>query len=355
MHNFLPLKAKPFQPPDGQRSAHRRNPAARSHRVRWNDATHLRRLGALLVFVAANVGAVEFGAQEVHSKLGEPLDVTVELLRTNGRPLDLRVGSPGAYRLAALDRPDVLETATLTLNKQAGDRVLVSIRTVVPVKQTPIDLLLELHEHRSIRVIEHEIDLPSSVTAAPQAGSAVASILPQEFAEGEARATQPVPAQSAQKAKLAPPSTNAVLDTASVAGPVPGAISIFGALAEAEKEGAIAAISSWAQAWQGKNLNDYLAAYAPDYMLPAGQTRAAWEARRIERIQRASGLSIEISGIEIIPTGRTLIARFEQRYRASGVQSVALKELMLVKVGTHYKIRGERVLEERKIVAVAKQ
>jgi tetratricopeptide (TPR) repeat protein len=44
-----------------------------------------------------------------------------------------------------------------------------------------------------------------------------------------------------------------------------------------------ASIDGWAKAWSAKDVKGYLGYYAPDFELPAGETRASWEKQRSER------------------------------------------------------------------------
>ena len=48
-----------------------------------------------------------------------------------------------------------------------------------------------------------------------------------------------------------------------------------------------ASVQAWAKAWASKDIAGYLATYAADFETPDGLTRTAWEAQRIERIERA--------------------------------------------------------------------
>jgi tetratricopeptide (TPR) repeat protein len=57
-----------------------------------------------------------------------------------------------------------------------------------------------------------------------------------------------------------------------------------------EKAKVTAAIEGWAKAWSAQDVKGYLAAYAPEFEVPGGETRGAWEKGRTERIQKPKSI-----------------------------------------------------------------
>ena len=66
-------------------------------------------------------------------------------------------------------------------------------------------------------------------------------------------------------------------------------------LRESTNQQAIAAVEDWARQWSAKNVKGYLAAYAPDFEVPGGATRAAWEAERTERLERPKHIDVDVT------------------------------------------------------------
>src|SRR5688500_9285405 len=55
-----------------------------------------------------------------------------------------------------------------------------------------------------------------------------------------------------------------------------------------------AAIEAWAKAWSAKDVKGYLAAYAPEFEVPGGETRGAWEKQRTERIEKPKSIDVGV-------------------------------------------------------------
>lgn len=103
------------------------------------------------------------------------------------------------------------------------------------------------------------------------------------------------------------------------------------------------ATRDWAAAWAAKNVKRYLAFYAPEFKTPNGESRAAWEKRRKERISKPKWIKVEIANakVEIIDTTHANIS-FRQTYNASHFKSVNNKTLVWVKTAGGWKIAGEQ-------------
>ncbi|WP_176801000.1 DUF4440 domain-containing protein [Variovorax sp. EL159] len=103
------------------------------------------------------------------------------------------------------------------------------------------------------------------------------------------------------------------------------------------------AVRAWAAAWSARDVDRYLAAYAPDFTPARGKDRKRWEADRRARIASKSKISVTIDDLVISVSGQTASARFKQIYRADRLNHTDRKTLELQRVGNQWLIRKESV------------
>jgi ketosteroid isomerase-like protein len=103
-------------------------------------------------------------------------------------------------------------------------------------------------------------------------------------------------------------------------------------------------IQQWADAWSRRDTAAYLAAYADDFVVPEGMTRAAWEAQRKSRLRRYRSIAVILSDIEISLSGSDQAdAVFTQDFLADDYREMEVrKELRLRKVGGRWLIVSEK-------------
>ena len=102
-------------------------------------------------------------------------------------------------------------------------------------------------------------------------------------------------------------------------------------------------INAWAAAWSAKNVNKYLSFYAADFKIPDGESRAAWEATRRERIGKPKSIHVGISGATVnFNDSNHATVKFRQSYRASHMKTSGNKTLLMVKSGETWLIQEER-------------
>ncbi len=81
-------------------------------------------------------------------------------------------------------------------------------------------------------------------------------------------------------------------------------------------------------------MNRYLAAYAPDFQIPGGQGRAAWEQGRRSLILGKKYISVQLTELQVSAAdqrgGARAVVRFVQDYKADTYISVNRKTLELV-------------------------
>lgn len=105
----------------------------------------------------------------------------------------------------------------------------------------------------------------------------------------------------------------------------------------------IAAVESWAKAWSEKDVKGYLAHYAPDFEVPGGITRAAWEKQRSERIEHPKSIEVKVKVLSDRVDGDEATVTLRQTYRSDTLKSNSTKTLKLEKSGEQWLIKQERV------------
>lgn len=109
-----------------------------------------------------------------------------------------------------------------------------------------------------------------------------------------------------------------------------------------DRKEVVQTITAWAAAWSAKNPAKYLAFYSKDFKAPNGETRAAWEAARKERISKPKFIHVDIRNLTAHFTDNEhATVKFRQIYRASHLKTTSNKTLSLVKSGNKWLIREE--------------
>jgi tetratricopeptide (TPR) repeat protein len=103
-------------------------------------------------------------------------------------------------------------------------------------------------------------------------------------------------------------------------------------------------VNAWAKAWSTKNVAGYLTHYAKDFRTPGGESRAAWEKSRKDRISRPKNIHVSIEAPHVSLTDAThATVTFRQGYRSDALQTSTQKTLVLVRTGDKWLIQQERV------------
>ena len=152
----------------------------------------------------------------------------------------------------------------------------------------------------------------------------------------EAKAEPKVEAKAEPK-KSPPPVVAAVKPSASTTVPTPAAGSADG------KAQVAAALEGWAKAWSSKDVKGYLGYYAPDFEVPGGESRAAWEKQRAERITKPKSIEVEAKVLNAQVSGNEATVTIRQAYKSDTLKSNSTKTLKLVKSGDRWLIKQERV------------
>lgn len=109
-------------------------------------------------------------------------------------------------------------------------------------------------------------------------------------------------------------------------------------------EAVIKAVEGWAADWAGNDVPAYLARYAPDFKVPDGATRKAWEAERKARIAKPRKIEVRLEGTKVTfnDPGRATVT-FRQHYRSDPFTSSATKTLIMIRSGDQWLIEQERI------------
>lgn len=103
------------------------------------------------------------------------------------------------------------------------------------------------------------------------------------------------------------------------------------------------AVDNWSQAWMRKDMKAYLAAYAPDFSVPRGQSRKDWERERTQRIVgKRDRIQIEIEKFDVVLEDGIAKVKFLQHYQAGDFKNSTVKLLTLASYGGKWRIKSEK-------------
>lgn len=90
---------------------------------------------------------------------------------------------------------------------------------------------------------------------------------------------------------------------------------------------ALEAVDAWAKAWSARDVDAYLAAYAPTFKPESGVSQAAWKAERRQRIRAAGAIQISVQQPQLSETESGVTVRFRQLY-ASDQRTVTAQKVL---------------------------
>lgn len=101
-------------------------------------------------------------------------------------------------------------------------------------------------------------------------------------------------------------------------------------------------VDLWATAWSAKDFPAYARLYAPDFVSQDGESRAAWEKSRQQRITRPAFIKVDVSGLQVSMLGVDHAqAVFTQNYQSDTFSDRVKKTLILRKSGNQWLITQE--------------
>ena len=193
-------------------------------------------------------------------------------------------------------------------------------------------------------------DLFGSQKGAPSSGKAATPprVEPAPRAEPAPRIEPPAPkpapvSKGEPPAKTEPPPKMAQAEPKAAPRSAPATPSPVVSAPGDEKARITAAIEAWARAWSAKDMKGYFATYAPEFEVPGGETRAAWEKQRTERIEKPKVIEVAVKILAIDVNGNQAKAKVRQSYRSDTLRNTTTKTLALVRSGDRWLIKQERV------------
>ena len=272
---------------------------------------HMAATGIGLLSVSA-VGAMDLGPTTVTSLLGQPLVAEVEVANVKEKPTWSLAGasvSRDGYINAGLGYAPVLDLTKVTLRRRAdGSRfLLVTLPQALPAGVDDVLLNVSWDEDRQAQSYRLFNGPRSTPVVKPAAAVALAPIA----AAVVAKPVQPLPTDSDD-------------------------------LVRQRLQDRVAA---WAAAWEGQDINNYLAMYDVSFKSAGHASRKAWEAERRQRITPRSDINVGVSAM-IVTRESTSAAKveFTQRYVSGVYSDVVRKRLDFVERAGQWYITGETVL-----------
>ena len=90
-------------------------------------------------------------------------------------------------------------------------------------------------------------------------------------------------------------------------------------------------VKGWAAAWSARNVDDYFAAYAPNFS-PDGVSHEAWRKQRAERIDKPKVIEVSLSNIRMsVQDDSHVTVSFTQDYRSDSYRDQVAKTWLMVK------------------------
>ena len=96
----------------------------------------------------------------------------------------------------------------------------------------------------------------------------------------------------------------------------------------------------WIKAWEAQKINSYLSFYSKDFK-DSKRPRKSWEAQRRKAFGSSSGVSIEVSDIQILRADDAVEMSFTQSYKSDRISDVGKKVLIWKNEGDRWKIVKE--------------
>ena len=277
--------------------------------------------------------AVLYAEQGNHGKAIETLlkafstHPTYAQVHQNLRELYATVASQAYNR--ALDIKDETETPNLVMLRRAADS------TPKPLNYEPAAVAMQ----------------PAQVATAPKTTVATAAVVkPAPVAKPEvikqpAAPVKPVTTVEPAVVEVTKPVTKTPVNTVTAAPTKTQAPKPDTALEVQRIREAIAAVRSWASAWEQQNVDGYLDAYADGYRPGNGLSHQAWRAQRKQRLNKPSFIKVELSAVTArIEGDSTAVVSFNQAYRSNTYRDNTRKQITLKQSPTGWKIIKEASL-----------
>lgn len=99
-------------------------------------------------------------------------------------------------------------------------------------------------------------------------------------------------------------------------------------------------IYAWIQAWESKNLDNYMSYYSPQFRSEKLDYNA-WRAKKSNSFKKPGTISVKISNLVISIEGQEAKAGFVQEYTDANRAEAGEKQIKLIKLNNTWKIVSE--------------
>jgi RND family efflux transporter MFP subunit len=189
---------------------------------------------------------------------------------------------------------------------------------------------------------------PVAPTKAEPAKAAPASAEPAKVAAAPLEPVKvvAVPAEPAKAAAATATATTTTTTTttATATAPQPEPAKAPTAKTDAAFDDVLTAVEAWRQAWVGRDLQAYQAAYVDGY-LGDQPSPAKWLRQREERMRATRALDVQLSEIRVEPhSAERVHVTFRQAYRSDQFNANGTKRLVMVSDQGRWRIQEERTV-----------
>jgi tetratricopeptide (TPR) repeat protein len=281
------------------------------------------------------------GLTEDYPELPEPYNNLAVLYASQGNydkakaALELAIHTHPSYATAHENLGDVYAQ----LASRAYDRAL-QLDKNNTAAQVKLAMVKDLFSSQKGGATAPRPAAPKPETTPPKAEPAPARAEP---AKTEPAKSEPAKSEPARVAQVEPKAAPKPAPAEAKAAPAAPAQPATTAPASDEKARITAAIEAWARAWSTKDMKGYFAAYAPEFEVPGGETRSAWEAQRTERIAKPKSIEVGVKILSIELSGSEAKATVRQSYKSDTLRNSTTKTLTLLRSGDRWLIRQEKV------------
>lgn len=144
-------------------------------------------------------------------------------------------------------------------------------------------------------------------------------------------------------ASPAKPAVPAVATPAPVPAKPPAVPPTKGKDADPQEE-VLKAVESWTKAWSSGDAKAYLDHYGPDFKVPGGQSRPAWEQSRRDRVVKGKRINVQAQNPKVtFASPDEAIVTFRQVYQSESLKASSMKKLTLVRTGGRWLIQQEDI------------
>ena len=96
------------------------------------------------------------------------------------------------------------------------------------------------------------------------------------------------------------------------------------------KKNILSIINNWKNAWESKNMENYLASYSSNFNYPNNMNRTQWEKYRANRIVPKKIINISLSDIKIKFKKEKIKSTFIQNYKSGKLNQISNKSLTFI-------------------------